>query len=165
MSIGGQLKRLIEDYNIIIRQRPILAKEGSQTVRYTIQDNFIRFWFNYFDRNRSLVEIKNFTGLQSIIKQDYTTYSGKILELYFKQKFAESMEFRDIGSWWEPRDNQNEIDIVALKLEKNKAVVVEVKRQKKNFKPDLLLVKTEHLKNKLLPKYTIETLCLSLEDM
>ena len=49
-SIGGQIKRLIEDYNIIVRQRPILAKEGSQTVRYEIQDNFIRFWFNYFDR-------------------------------------------------------------------------------------------------------------------
>lgn len=49
-SIGGQIKRLIEDYNIIVRQRPLLAKEGSQTVRYEIQDNFIRFWFNYFDR-------------------------------------------------------------------------------------------------------------------
>ena len=33
-SIGGQIKRLIEDYNIIVRQRPILAKEGSQAVRY-----------------------------------------------------------------------------------------------------------------------------------
>lgn len=165
MGIGGQLKRLIEDYSIITRQRPILAKEGSQTVRYAIHDNFIRFWFNYFDRNRSLIEIKNFTGLQSIIKQDYTTYSGKILELYFKQQFAESMQFRDIGSWWEPRDNQNEIDIVALKLEKNRAVVAEVKRQKKNFKPQLLSAKTEHLKTKLLPKYTIETTCLSLEDM
>ncbi|KAA6326598.1 hypothetical protein EZS27_024322, partial [termite gut metagenome] len=31
-SIGGQIKRLIEDYNIIIRQRPILTKEGTQTV-------------------------------------------------------------------------------------------------------------------------------------
>lgn len=62
-SIGGQIKRLIEDYNIIIRQRPILAKEGSQTARYEIQDNFIRFWFNYFDRYRSLIEIKNFIGL------------------------------------------------------------------------------------------------------
>ncbi len=79
-SIGGQLKRLIEDYNIITRQRPILAKEGSQTVRYEIQDNFIRFWFNYFDRHRSLIEIKNFVGLQSIIKSDYPTYSGKLLE-------------------------------------------------------------------------------------
>ena len=96
-SIGGQIKRLIEDYNIIVRQRPILAKEGSQAVRYEIHDNFIRFWFNYFDRHRSLIEIKNFVGLQSIIKSDYP----------------------------------NEIDIVALKLEKNRAVAAEVKRQKK----------------------------------
>ena len=72
-SIGGQIKRLIEDYNIIVRQRPILAKEGSQAVRYEIQDNFIRFWFNYFDRHRSLIEIKNFVGLQAIIKSDYPT--------------------------------------------------------------------------------------------
>ncbi|KAA6343006.1 hypothetical protein EZS27_009280 [termite gut metagenome] len=76
-SIGGQIKRLIEDYNIIIRQRPILTKEGTQTVKYEIQDNFLRFWFNYFDRHRSLIEIKNYKGLQSIIKEDYNTYSGK----------------------------------------------------------------------------------------
>ncbi len=164
-SIGGQLKRLIEDYNIITRQRPILAQEGSQAVRYEIQDNFIRFWFNYFDRHRSLIEIKNFTGLQSIIKAGYHTYSGKMLELYFKQKFAESFQYRAIGSWWEPKDRQNEIDLVALKLKKNQAVVAEVKRQKKNFKPELLASKVEHLKHKLLPKYRIETVCLSLEDM
>lgn len=164
-SIGGQIKRLIEDYNIIVRQRPILAKEGSQTVRYEIQDNFIRFWFNYFDRHRSLVEIKNFIGLQAIIKADYPTYSGTMLERYFKQQFAESLQYRAIGSWWEPKGNQNEIDIVALKLEKNQAVAVEVKRQKKNFKPELLAAKVERLKNKLLPKSQIEAVCLSLEDM
>ena len=164
-SIGGQIKRLIEDYNIIVRQRPILAKEGSQAVRYEIQDNFIRFWFNYFDRHRSLIEIKNFVGLQAIIKSDYPTYSGIMLERYFKQQLAESFQYRAIGSWWEPKGNQNEIDIVALKLEKNQAVAVEVKRQKKNFKPELLAAKTEHLKNKLLPKYQVEMLCLSLEEM
>jgi AAA+ ATPase superfamily predicted ATPase len=164
-SIGGQIKRLIEDYNIIVRQRPILAKEGSQTVRYEIQDNFIRFWFNYFDRHRSLIEIKNFIGLQAIIKSDYPTYSGIMLERYFKQQFAESFQYRAIGSWWEPKGNRNEIDIVALKLEKNQAVVAEVKRQKKNFKPELLTAKAEHIKNKLLPKYQIDMVCLSLEDM
>lgn len=164
-SIGGQIRRLIEDYNIITRQRPILAKEGTQTIRYEITDHFIRFWFNYFDRHRSLIEIKNFVGLQSIIKADYPTYSGKLLEAYFKQQFAESFQYRAIGSWWEPKNNQNEIDIVALKLEKNRAVVAEVKRQKKNFKPELLAAKVEHLKKKLLPKYQIETMCLSLEDM
>ena len=164
-SIGGQIKRLIEDYNIIVRQRPILATEGTQTVRYEIQDNFLRFWFNYFDRYRSLIEIKNFVGLQSIIKKDYPTYSGIMLERYFKQQFAESFQYRAIGSWWELKGYQNEIDIVGLKLEKNQAVVAEVKRQKKNFKPELLVAKTEHLKQKLLPKYRIEMRCLSLEDM
>lgn len=164
-SIGGQIKRLIEDYDIIVRQRPILAKEGSQTVRYEIQDNFIRFWFNYFDRYRSLTEIKNFVGLQNIIKSDYPTYSGVMLERYFKQQFAESFRYRAIGSWWESKGHQNELDIVALKLEKNQAVIAEVKRQKKNFKPELLAAKAEHLKNKLLAKYRIETVCLSLQDM
>lgn len=164
-SIGGQIKRLIEDYNIIARQRPVLAKEGTQTIRYEITDHFIRFWFNYFDRYRSLIEIKNFIGLQSIIKADYPTYSGKLLEAYFKQQFAESYQYRTIGSWWESKNGQNEIDIVALKLEKNRAVVAEVKRQKKNFKPDLLAAKVEHLKKKVLHKYQIETVCLSLEDM
>ena len=98
-SLGGYLKRLIEDYNIVVRQRPVFSKEGSQTVRYGICDNFIHFWFNYFDRNRSLIEIKNFVGLRKLIKADYPTYSGKILEQYFKQKYAESYEFRLIGSW------------------------------------------------------------------
>ena len=164
-SIGGQIKRLIEDYNIIIRQRPILAKEGTQTVRYEIQDNFLRFWFNYFDRHRSLIEIKNFMALQDIIRNDYPTYSGVMLERYFKQKLAESYQFKAISSWWEPKSGQNEIDIIALRLEKNKALAVEVKRQKKNFKPELLASKVEHLKNKVLPRYAIEGVCFSLEDM
>lgn len=164
-SLGGYLKRLIEDYNIVVRQRPVFSKEGSQTVRYGICDNFIHFWFNYFDRNRSLIEIKNFVGLRKLIKADYPTYSGKILEQYFKQKYAESYEFRLIGSWWEPKGNQNEIDIVAIYLDNKSAIVAKVKRQKKNFKPELFQKKVEHLENKVLAKYQINTVCLSLEDM
>ena len=164
-SLGGYLKRLIEDYNIVVRQRPVFSKEGSQTVRYEICDNFIHFWFNYFDRNRSLIEIKNFVGLRKVIKADYPTYSGKILEQYFKKKYAESYEFRLIGSWWEPKGNQNEIDIVAIYLDNKSAIVAEVKRQKKNFKPELFQKKVEHLENKVLAKYQINTVCLSLEDM
>lgn len=164
-SVGGQIKRLIDDYDIIVRQRPILAKEGTQAVRYEITDNFLRFWFNYFDRNRSLIEIKNFVALRDIIKNDYPTYSGRMLERYFIQQMAESNLYRNIGSWWEARGEQNEIDIVALKLEKNQAVAVEVKRQRKNFKPEAFNAKVEHMKQKVLPKYAIEQRCLSLEDI
>lgn len=164
-NVGGHLKRLIEVYQVIERKRPILSKVGAQAVRYDIQDNFLRFWFNYFDRHRSLIEINNFPALQQIILQDYPTYSGLVLERYFAKQLAESHQYRAIGSWWDAKDAQNEIDIVALKLEKRKALVAEVKRQRKNFKPELLEKKVAHLINKVLLKYDVETTCLTLEDM
>lgn len=98
-------------------------------------------------------------------KKERIPSKGKTLEMYFKQQFAETYQYRDIGSWWELKNGENEIDIVALKLEKSQAIVAEVQRQRKNFKPELLAAKVEHLKNKVLPKYEIGTVCLSLENM
>lgn len=166
-SIGGQLKKLEETYDTIRKMRPILSKKGTQTVRYTIADMFLRFWFRYFEGNRTLVEMNQFEVLEQVIAADYTTYSGKALEEYFKQQFIESHQYRDMGSYWEAKKGkeQCEIDIVALKLEKNKAVAVEVKRQRKEFKPEAFAEKVQHLKNKVLPKYEIEQICLTLEDM
>jgi AAA+ ATPase superfamily predicted ATPase len=165
-SIGGQIKRLIDDYNVLKRIRPLGAKEGSQTVRYEISDNFLQFWFNYFERNRSMLEIKNFVGLQNIIKADYTTYSGLTLERYFRTKLAESGLYKEIGLWWEPKgEDQNEIDIVALSLQKNQALAVEVKRNKDRYRATVFAEKVKRLKQTTLPKYNIETCCLSIEDM
>lgn len=166
-SIGGQLKKLEETYEIIKKVRPILSKKGSQTVRFEISDIFLRFWFRYFEGNRTLVEMNQFQELEKLILSDYTTYSGKILEEYFKQQFIESHLYRDMGSYWEAKKGkeQCEIDIVALRLEKNKAVAVEVKRQRKEFKPDAFDQKVQHLKDKLLPKYDIEQMCLTIDDM
>ena len=166
-SIGGQLKKLEETYDIIKKMRPILAKEGSQTVRFEIADLFLRFWFRYFEGNRTLVEMNQFEVLEKLIMADYTTYSGKTLEEYFKQQFIESHRYSNMGSYWEAKKGkeQYEIDIVALRLEKNRAVAVEVKRQRKEFKPEDFAHKVEHLKAKVLPKYDIEPMCLTLEDM
>lgn len=164
-SIGGQLSKLETVYEVIKKQRPIFAKEGSQTVRYEVSDNFLRFWFRYIERNRTLIELGNYEGLARLINDDYPTYSGKTLELYFKQKMQESFEYRAIGSWWEPKGSQNEVDIVAITLDNKKAFVAEVKRQKKNFKPQLLEAKIEVLKTKVLNKYAIDWACLDINDM
>jgi len=164
-SIGGQLSKLETVYEVIKKQRPVFAKEGSQTVRYEVSDNFLRFWFRYIERNRSLIELGNYTGLSKIIQADYPTYSGKTLELYFKQKLQESFDYRVIGSWWETKGDQNEVDIVAVTLDNKTALVAEVKRQRKNFKPQLLELKIEILKNKVLHKYEVESVCLDLDDM
>lgn len=164
-SIGGQLSKLEVVYEVIKKQRPIFAKDGSQTVRYEVSDNFLRFWFRYIERNRTLIELGNYEGLARLINDDYPTYSGKTLELYFKQKMQESFDYRAIGSWWEPKGSQNEIDIVAITLDNKKAFVAEVKRQKKNFKPQLLEAKIEVIKTKVLSKYAIDWACLDIADM
>lgn len=164
-SIGGQLSKLETVYEVIKKQRPIFAKEGSQTVRYEMSDNFLRFWFRYIERNRALIELGNYEGLSKLICDDYPTYSGKTLEVFFKQKLQESFGYRAIDSWWESKGDQNEIDIVAITLDNKKALVVEVKRQKKNFKPQLFESKIEVLKKKALNNYEIEAVCWDITDM
>ena len=164
-SIGGQLSKLETVYEVIRKQRPIFAKEASQTVRYEVSDHFLRFWFRYIDRNRSLIELGNYEGLSNLIRDDYPTYSGKTLEYYFKQKLQETFNYAAIGSWWEPKGNQHEIDIVAISLDHKKALVAEVKRQRKQFKPQLFETKVAVLKNKLLSTYEIEAVCLDVSDM
>lgn len=167
MSIGGQLKKLEETYELIRKLRPILAKKGTQTVRYEISDLFLNFWFRYMEGNRTLIEMNQFEVLEKMIASDYTTYSGKVLEKYFKQQFVESHEYREIGSYWEAKKGkeQCEIDLIALRLTKERAVAVEVKRQRKEFNPEAFAEKVQHLKDKVLPKYEIEQICLTLEDM
>ncbi|MFI3262741.1 MAG: ATP-binding protein [Rikenellaceae bacterium] len=164
-SIGGQLLKLEAVYEVIKKVRPLFAKETSQTVRYEVSDNFLRFWFRYIENNRYIIEIGNYEGLSKIMLDDYPTYSGKMLEGYFKQRMIESFEYRAIGSWWESKGSQNEIDIVGIHLDDKRAKVIEVKRQRKNFKPQLLDSKIEVLKTRTLSKYEIEPECWCLEDM
>ena len=150
ISLGGQLKRLEEDYDLIKKKRPILSKENSQTVRYDVSDLFLRFWFRYFIKYQNYIEIQNYERLADIIKKDYPTFSGLALEMYFRQQMIESKEFAEIGSWWQGKNNkdQDEIDIVGLYAEEKKALVAEVKRQSKNFKPDLFALKVNALRKK-----------------
>jgi len=164
-SIGGQLKRLIEDYEVLSRMRPIFSNSGTHAVRYEIKDPFIKFWFYYFDRNRALIEIRNFGHLRKIVLENFPTYSGDMLERYFRQMLAESGEYVEIGSWWKPGKEQYQIDIVAIRTEKNHADVIEVKRSKRNFRRAEFEEKVEHLKRKELMGYELKTYCLTMDDM
>lgn len=167
LSVGGQLSRLIEDYSLIKRQRPILSGERTQAVRYKLNDNFLKFWFRYFDKNQSTVEIRNFKLLRSIIDNDYTTFSGPMLEKYFRLKMMESFEYSAIGSWWERKKGKeaNEIDIVGITADKKTAIVAEVKRQKRNYDHKEFMAKVERIKTSVLSNYNIETRLLTLDDM
>lgn len=123
-------------------------KECSQSVKYEIENNLLSFWFRYYDRNQSIIEIKNFVALRQIIENDYTTFSIHSLEKYFKLKMMGSHMYTAIGGWLERGGSENEIDIVAISIEKGKAVAIEVKRQKKNFNYSNFLEKSSTSKKK-----------------
>jgi AAA+ ATPase superfamily predicted ATPase len=164
-SIGGHIKRLVEDYEIIKRKSPIGSKPGSHAVRYEISDNFLTFWFRYLYRHDNMVEIKAFDALRHIVKEDYNRYSGVMLERYYRAKLVESGDYQEIGTYWESKGEQNEIDIVALYVTDQKADIIEVKRNRSKYNEQFVMAKAEHLRKKQYNKYEMCCKCLSLEDM
>lgn len=162
-DVGGYLDRLERDYAVIEKYKPINAKPNSKAQKYRIRDNFLAFWFRFIYRNRSAVETGNFDYIRDVIRRDYSTYAGKVLEQFFHALFAETGKFNKIGSYWE-KDHQSEIDLVAMNDMKKELVIAEVKMNKERI--DLAGLKT---KSKALitsyPKYKIEWQALGLEDI
>jgi len=163
MPVGGFLDRLEKEYSLIKRYRPFGAKEGSRNNKYKIEDNFLNFWFRFIYKYRSAVEIGNFGYLREIVERDYETYSGLILEKYFRQQLIESKQFSDIGNYWD-RKGENEIDIVAVNDLEKRLFFYEVKRNKKRVSLPALKQKAEKIISDF-PDYNADFQGLSLEDM
>ena len=170
-SLGGQLKVLEEKYGIITKKRPVGAKEGSQTVRYEIGDNFFRFWFRYIHRYNSLIEIGNLPALERIMLDDYTTFSGIALERWFRQKMMESYRYGVIGGWWQSggvnaKGNKDdfEIDIVAETLDGD-VEAYEVKRNPQKYNPARLREKVAEMQRHLYRGREVKMGGLSMEEM
>ncbi len=164
VSIGGYLERLENDFNLIRKVRPMFSKDGGRNIKYEIVDNFLNFWFRFIYKYQSAVEIGNFGYLRTIVERDYPTYSGKILERYFREKLVTLQQYSAIGTWWE-KGNQNELDIVAVD-ELNKTVLfAEIKRRKENISMPALQEKAKNLLQSHLKDYTPEFEGFSLENM
>lgn len=168
MAIGGHLERLENTYNIISKFRPVMSKPGSKnTVRFRISDNFMQFWFRFIERNRSMIELDNYDDLREVVMRDYPTYSGLMLEKYFRQKLTEEGGFREMSSWWEVKSGKeaNEIDIVGIRTDGKSALVAEVKRNARNYDNKSFMAKIEHIRAKILSGYEIESRLYTIDDM
>ncbi len=131
-EIGGYLTRLEDDYGIIKKEIPIGAKALTKNAVYTIQDNFLTFWFRFIFKYGHILEIGAYEQMQSLIKRDYTTFSGRMLERYFYANAAESGKYTVLGRWWD-RKGENEIDLIAANELDKTAEIYEIKRKRKNI--------------------------------
>ena len=79
------------------------------------------------------------------------------------------MNYRQIGNWWDPKnkENQNEIDIVAISADNKSAEFYEVNRNPDKYRKQLLQSKADYCCQKIagLKKYKIQIGNLSMEDM
>ncbi len=163
-SVGGYLDKLENDYSLIKSIKPILAKPGSRTQKYYIEDNFLNFWFRYVYKNKTALELGNYEYVKNIIKSDFSTFSGLFLERYFKQKMALEGNFSHIGNYWE-KGNLNEIDMICVNQKLKKVTFAEIKLQKSNIKLSTLEEKSQKIIKKEFQEYSINYQGLSLEDM
>ncbi|MCK5058511.1 MAG: ATP-binding protein [Candidatus Aminicenantes bacterium] len=161
-QVGGYLARLENDYAIISKHKPLNAKPNSRIQKYRIIDNFLNFWFRFIYRHRSAVETGNFSYIKQVINRDYNVYSGRILESFFQQLFADTLLYNRIGSYWE-KGNLNEIDLVAINDMEKTIVMAEIKLNKSKIRLEVLKKKSEKLLNKYVG-YRPQWLALSLED-
>ena len=163
ISLGGFLDKLENEFGIITKLRPILSKPAGKNVKYKINDNFLNFWFRFIFKYRSAIEIENFDYVKNIIYSDYQTYSGFILERYFREKLISEENLSSIGSYWES-GNQNEIDIVALNEYEKTTIIAEVKRNINKISMNTLQNKSVNLVRQL-SGYNIEFRALSINEM
>ena len=140
-EVGGYLTKMERDYNLIAKSIPVFSKVESKNVRYIIEDNFLTFWFRFMYKYSHLIEINGFKELKTIVNRDYSTFSGKILERYFRTKLIEEKGITLIGSYWD-RKGETEIDLISVNELEKTAEFIEVKRNPANIDIDKLRQKS-----------------------
>ena len=157
------LKNLSEDYSLIQRQLPLLAKPGTRNLRWFMSDNFLNFWFRFIYPHQSAIELEKYGQLNEYIKSHYVQYSGWMLEKYFRERVAETMNVTQVGNYWDTK-GENEIDLIALNDFEKRGVVAEVKRNPNKISYTLLAEKVARLPKEF-TKYNLSQKGFSLEDM
>jgi AAA+ ATPase superfamily predicted ATPase len=162
-NTGAYLANLEKEYSLIVKNKPMFSKPESRKARWSIADNYLRFWFRYVYPNQSMIEMGRYDLLREYIDRDYTQYSGFVLERYFREKIAESERITAIGNYWDSK-GENEIDLIALNDLDKTAIVAEVKRNPQKIDLATLAVKANSIKKEL-AKYRVELKGYSLDDI
>ena len=165
-EIGGYLTKMERDFNLIKKQQPIFTKSSTKNVKYQIEDNFIMFWFRFIYKYSSMIEIGAYEQLRKIIERDFSSFSGHMLEKYFRENAQISQAYTSIGNYWD-RKGETEIDFIAVNEIEKSIDFAEIKRQKNNVSIEKLRQKAAEflIQNPQFNSYKKDFYAWSLEDM
>lgn len=160
---GRYMDTLENDYSLISKNRPMFSKPNVQGIKWSIDDNFLRFWFRFIESNRSMIELGKYDLLKEYLQRHYDLFSGFALERYFREKAGEEARTTEVGYWWDNK-GENEIDLIALEELDKRAIIAEVKRNPRKYSEAALREKARHILP-YLKGYEVEYRGYSIQDM
>ncbi len=126
----------LEDLHLIEKEVPVTEKNPEKSRRglYQIQDQFVKFWFNYVYPYKGEIELGNTTSafgqweksFDAVIAQNYEWVAREIIRKQQKDLFP----FSRVGRWWEGNE---EIDLIALNENTNDILFGEAKWSNKQI--------------------------------
>ncbi len=115
------IELLRKEFNLVRKVTPITENpEKSRLGKYEINDNFLSFWFYFYDKNRSYIEQERFEEIRSFFDNQFNSYIGRkfekfIIELIKTGKVLPEFEFTKVGNQWGKCETGTyEIDVLAL---------------------------------------------------
>jgi hypothetical protein len=166
-SIGGQLRKLEEEYRLIEKRRPLFAAQASQTVRYAISDRFLEAWMRYIFPFRNLIEMGEVDLLRTMVRKKYKQFLPETLREFFVTRATESGKFTQVGSWWPGKRSlvKGEIPLLALDQTRRSAIACDIRRKKKQFDPQALQTAMDFLQSESLEGWSVTQQCLTPDDI
>jgi hypothetical protein len=166
-SIGGQLRKLEEEYRLIEKRRPLFAAQASQTVRYAISDRFLEAWMRYIFPLRNLIEMAEVDLLRSVVRKKYKQFLPQTLREFFVAQTRESGKFTQVGAWWPGKRSlvQGEVPLLALDSATRTALACDIRRKRKQFEAESLQNAIDYLQVDPLEGWTISQQCLTPDDI
>ena len=134
-------------------------------VNLSVYSDVQNLWNQY--RKQTYLKLILMGSVFSMMHKVFEGYKEPLFEKYFRLKMMESQQYSAIGSWRERKKGKDtdEIDIIGLFAGDKKALIVEVKRLRRNYDHKEFMEKIECVKARILSKYKIEIRLLTLEDM
>ena len=116
---------------LVEREVPVTASpKQSKRSRYTVDDEFLRFWFRFVEPNRSSIEEAPELVYEQRIEPSLPDHVAPTFEDVCRETIWEAIQrgeldpYADVGRWWYGED---EIDIVALAPDADRILFAECK--------------------------------------
>lgn len=122
---------ILENLKFIKKEIPYFESIKTKKTQYSINDEFISFWFAFINSYQNKIEIENYSFLKEF-ETEFNTYLGKVFEKVVKE-FLEEKEKKKFKRQWgtylglNRRNKTYEIDLVNLDNKSNLLSLVEIK--------------------------------------